>query len=75
MFVKEHGSGNSIWQEAKQLVGREFIHFKGNRYKLLAVATPSETLDSFVVYQALYGDYGVKAEPTPAARAEFRRLP
>ena len=42
-------------EEAQALVGREFIHFKGNRYRLLSIAKHSETLEPFVVYQALYG--------------------
>lgn len=50
-------------QDAQALVGREFVHFKGKRYKLLAVATHSETLEPFVVYQALYGEHGVWVRP------------
>ena len=56
-------SKSVTFEEAKRLVGREFIHFKGNRYKLLAVATHSETMEPFVVYQALYGDHGVWVRP------------
>ena len=48
---------------AQSLVGREFVHFKGNRYKLLAVAKHSETLEPFAVYQALYGERGVWVRP------------
>ena len=50
-------------EEAQALVGREFIHFKGNRYRLLAIAKHSETLEPFVVYQALYGEHGVWVRP------------
>ena len=49
--------------EAQSLVGREFVHFKGNRYLLLAVAKHREALEPFVVYQALYGDGGVWVRP------------
>ncbi len=52
-------------EEAQTLVGREFVHFKGNRYRLLAVARHSETLEPFVVYQALYGEHGVWIRPLP----------
>ncbi len=52
-------------EEAQALVGREFVHFKGNRYRLLAVARHSETLEPFVVYQALYGEGGVWIRPLP----------
>lgn len=40
------------------LVGKYFMHFKGNRYRVLAIAKDSETLEPAVVYQALYGDGG-----------------
>ena len=50
-------------EEAQALVGREFVHFKGNRYRLLAVAKHSETLEPFVVYRALYGEGGVWIRP------------
>ena len=52
-------------EEAQALVGREFVHFKGNRYRLLAVAKHSETLEPFVVYRALYGEGGVWIRPLP----------
>ena len=35
------------------LVGREFRHFKGNRYRLEGFAKDSETLEEMVVYRAL----------------------
>jgi len=34
-------------------VGKCFRHFKGNRYRVLAIAKDSETLEPMVVYQAL----------------------
>ena len=40
-----------------------YRHFKGNRYELLYVATHSETLESMVVYRALYGEGGVWVRP------------
>ena len=36
-----------------------YRHYKGNLYKVLDTATHSETLEKMVVYQALYGDYGI----------------
>lgn len=44
-------------------VGKCFRHFKGNRYKVLAIARDSETLEPMVVYQALYGDGDVWVRP------------
>lgn len=40
-----------------------YRHFKGNRYRLLYVAKHSETLESMVVYQALYGEQGIWVRP------------
>jgi hypothetical protein len=43
--------------------GRRYKHFKGNEYLVLYVAKHSETLEDFVVYQALYGDKGIWVRP------------
>ena len=40
-----------------------YRHFKGNEYRLIATATHSETLETMVVYQALYGDCGIWVRP------------
>lgn len=44
-------------------VGSQYDHYKGLRYKILAVARHSETLEELVVYQALYGEEGVWVRP------------
>lgn len=43
--------------------GAEYEHYKGKRYKVLGVATHSETLEEMVVYQALYGEFGIWVRP------------
>ena len=49
---------------AKSLViGSLYEHYKGLRYKVLAVARHSETLEEMVVYQALSGENDVWVRP------------
>lgn len=43
--------------------GKEYIHFKNRRYKVLAIARHSETDEPYVVYQALYGAGEVWVRP------------
>jgi hypothetical protein len=40
-----------------------YRHFKGNEYMVLSIARHSETMEDFVVYQALYGEQGVWVRP------------
>ena len=40
-----------------------YRHYKGNRYQVLYLAKHSETLEDMVVYQALYGEYGIWVRP------------
>ena len=49
---------------AKSLIVEEiYEHYKKKRYKILAIARHSETLEELVVYQALYGEGRVWVRP------------
>ena len=41
----------------------KYRHYKGNEYRVISMATHSETLEPMVVYQALYGQQGIWVRP------------
>lgn len=41
----------------------KYRHFKGKEYRVIGIASHSETLEPMVVYQALYGDKGFWVRP------------
>ncbi len=45
------------------LVGKTYRHFKGQLYKVLCIATDSETNEEVVVYEALYGKHLIWTRP------------
>ncbi|MDP1881007.1 MAG: DUF1653 domain-containing protein [Parachlamydiaceae bacterium] len=45
------------------IINGMYEHYKGFRYKVLAIARHSETLEELVVYQALYGEKGSWVRP------------
>jgi hypothetical protein len=55
------------------LVGRKYRHFKGNDYKVLALAEHTETGEECVVYQALYGEGEFYVRPLDMFASEVDR--
>ncbi len=66
------------------VIGGVYRHFKGNLYRVEALARDSETGEEMVVYRALYGEGGlwvrplamflspVDGEKYPDVRAKYR---
>ena len=40
-----------------------YRHYKGNQYEVIGIAKHSETLESMVIYTALYGERGTWVRP------------
>lgn len=61
---QEIPAGPSQLPVAKSIdVGSFYEHYKGLRYKILAIAHHSETFEELVVYQALYGEGKIWVRP------------
>ena len=41
----------------------KYRHFKGKEYEVLGIASHSETMETYVVYRALYGEKGLWIRP------------
>ena len=50
-------------QYVEEIKPGKYRHFKGNEYEVLYLAKHTETLETMVVYRALYGERGIWVRP------------
>lgn len=61
------------YNEREILEGRCYLHFKGNLYKVIGIATHTETEEKMVVYEAQYGEHRLFVRPYQMFAGEIDR--
>ena len=64
-------------EETRKITPGLYRHFKGNLYRVLMLATHTETEEPMVVYQAMYGEGKLWTRPLDlfAAKVDMERYP
>ena len=71
--TSENSAVNAICHDSEALPAGRYLHFKGKHYEVLYTARHCDTGEDFVVYRALYGDFGIWIRPLADFTATITR--